>query len=90
MYNILKFILQINKIYLHSIPNVCIISSMPRKNIRKRQAQMHLWLDKPILKRLQRIAKKEGRTATELCREAIADLLLKRDIEEILKNKGVK
>jgi len=62
---------------------------MPRKNIRRRQAQMHLWLDKPILKRLQEIAKKEGRTATELCREAIADLLLKRDIKEIIKNKGV-
>jgi len=63
---------------------------MPRKNIRRRQAQMHLWLDKPILIRLQRIAKNEGRTATELCREAIADLLLKRDIEQIIKNKGVK
>lgn len=62
---------------------------MPRKNIRKRQAQMHLWLDKPILERLRKIAKKEGRTATELCREAIADLLLKRDIEEIIKNKEV-
>jgi len=70
--------------------NVYIISSMPRKNIRRRQAQMHLWLDKPILERLQKIAKNEGRTVTELCREAIADLLLKRDIEQIIKNKGVK
>jgi len=63
---------------------------MPRKNIRKRQAQMHLWLDKPILDKLRKIAKSEGRTATELCREAIADLLLKRDIEQIIKNKGAK
>ncbi len=63
---------------------------MPRKNIRKRQAQMHLWLDKPILERLRKIAKKEGRTVTELCREAIADLLLKRDIEEIIKRKEAK
>ncbi len=75
---------------MHNIPNVYIISSMPRKNIRKRQGQMHLWLDKPILERLRKIAKNEGRTATELCREAIADLLLKRDIEEIIKNKEVK
>ncbi len=85
---LLKFILQINKIYLHSIPNVYIISSMPRKNIRKRQAQMHLWLDRPILERLRKIAKNEGRTVTELCREAIADLLLKRDINEILSKGG--
>lgn len=63
---------------------------MPPKNIRKRQAQMHLWLDKPILEKLRKIAKNEGRTATELCREAIADLLLKRDIEEIIKKKEVK
>jgi len=87
---LLKFILQINKIYLNNTLNVYIISSMPRKNIRRRQAQMHLWLDKPILERLQKIARNEGRTVTELCREAIADLLLKRDIKQIIKNKGVK
>ena len=87
---LLKLILQINKIYLINTLNVYIILSMPRKNIRRRQAQMHLWLDKPILERLHKIAKNEGRTVTELCREAIADLLLKRDIEQIIKSKGVK
>ncbi len=47
--------------------------------MRKRQAQIHIYLDNNVMDRLKNVAKDEGRTATELIREAVADLLKKRE-----------
>lgn len=47
--------------------------------MRRRQAQFHIRLDKNVMDRLKNLAKEEGRTATELIREAVADLLKKRE-----------
>ncbi|MDA2920667.1 ribbon-helix-helix protein, CopG family [Desulfobacterota bacterium AH_259_B03_O07] len=47
--------------------------------MRKRQAQIHIYLDNNVMDRLKNVAKDEGRTATELIREAAADLLKKRE-----------
>ena len=63
---------------------------MARQEIRTKQIKLQLWIDRNVAQRLRILAKKEGRTVTDLCREAIADLLLKRDIEQIIKSKGVK
>lgn len=45
----------------------------------KRIAQFHLHIDKEILNRLKAVARKEGRAMAELVREAMADLLEKRE-----------
>ena len=47
--------------------------------MRRRQAQFHIRLDNNVMDRLKNLAKEEGRTATELIREAVADLLKKRE-----------
>ncbi len=47
--------------------------------MRRRQAQFHIYLDNNVMDRLRNLAKEEGRTATELIREAVADLLKKRE-----------
>ncbi len=46
-----------------------------KSRLRKRNAQFHLYLDEKVLDRLRAIAEKEGRTITELIREAIGNLL---------------
>jgi len=53
--------------------------------MRKRDTQFHLYLDKEVMERLKTLAKEEGRTVTELLREAVADLLKKREIRKIKK-----
>jgi predicted DNA-binding protein len=52
---------------------------------KKRLGQFHLHIDEDILERLKAVARKEGRAMAELVREAMADLLKKREC-----NKGVK
>jgi predicted DNA-binding protein len=46
-----------------------------KSRVRKRNAQFHLYLDEKVLNRLRAIAEREGRTITELIREAIGNLL---------------
>lgn len=46
-----------------------------KSKVRERSAQFHLYLDEKLLNRLRAIAEKEGRTVTELMREAIGNLL---------------
>jgi predicted transcriptional regulator len=55
--------------------------------MRQRSAQFLLRLDENILDGLRVLAKKEGRTATELLREAVADLLKKREMHKSKKSK---
>jgi len=52
---------------------------------RKRDKQFLIWLDNNIHKRLKQLAENEGRSISELIRESIADLLTKREVEEIIK-----
>ncbi len=52
---------------------------------RKRNKQFLIWLDDNIHKRLKQLAENEGRSISELIRESIADLLTKREVEEIIK-----
>ncbi len=47
--------------------------------MRKRQSQFHIYFDKDVLDRLRKVAKEEGRTVTELIREAVAELLRDRE-----------
>ncbi len=47
--------------------------------MRRRQAQFHIYLETTILDRLRELAKEEGRTTTELIREAVAELLKDRE-----------
>ena len=47
--------------------------------MRKRQSQFHIYFDKDVLDRLMKVAKEEGRTVTELIREAVAELLSDRE-----------
>jgi predicted DNA-binding protein len=54
---------------------------------RKRDKQFLVWLDENIHERLKKLAKQEGRSVSELIREAIADLLTKREVEQILKKR---
>ena len=51
--------------------------------MRKRDTQFHLYLDKDVMDRLKTLAKEEGRTVTELLREAAADLIKKREIKKL-------
>ena len=46
-----------------------------KSRVRKRNAQFHLYLDEKVLNRLRAIAEREGRTITELIREAVGNLL---------------
>jgi predicted DNA-binding protein len=46
-----------------------------KSRARKRNAQFHLYLDEKVLDRLREIAEREGRTITELIREAIGNIL---------------
>jgi predicted DNA-binding protein len=46
-----------------------------KSKVRKRNAQFHLYLDEKVLDRLREIAEREGRTITELIREAIGNLI---------------
>jgi hypothetical protein len=46
--------------------------------MRKRDAQFLIWFDRRVLERLKQVAEEEGRTVTELIREAVAELLRKR------------
>ena len=50
--------------------------------MRKRAAQFLVRFDEKILERLKRVAEEEGRTVTELIREAVAALLRKRGKEK--------
>lgn len=50
-----------------------------RQASRRRYGQFHLYLDEDILAQVKELAKKEGRTTAELVREAMADLLKKRE-----------
>ncbi len=50
----------------------------PQKR-KRRFAQFHLHIDEEILDRLKAVAGKEGRAMAELVREAMADLLKKRE-----------
>jgi predicted DNA-binding protein len=54
---------------------------------RKRDKQFLVWLDENIHERLKKLAKQEGRSVSELIRESIADLLTKREVEQILKSR---
>jgi predicted transcriptional regulator len=54
---------------------------------RKRDKQFLIWLDENIHARLKQLGEKEGRSVSELIRESIADLLTKREIEQILKKR---
>lgn len=54
---------------------------------RKRDKQFLIWLDENVHARLKKLGKKEGRSVSELIRESIADLLTKREVEQILKNR---
>lgn len=47
--------------------------------MRKRDAEFLVWFDRRILDKLKQVAEEEGRTATELIREAVAELLRKRE-----------
>ncbi len=47
--------------------------------MRQRSAQFLVRFDEAILNKLRKIAKQEGRTATELIREAVAKLLRDRE-----------
>lgn len=49
--------------------------------MRKRTAELRVRIDKNIHNTLKRIAEKEGRTISELVREAIASLLRERERE---------
>lgn len=49
--------------------------------MRKRKAELRVRLDEGIYDTLKQIARKEGRTISELVREAMADLLKKRETE---------
>lgn len=50
--------------------------------MRKRTAQFLIRFDERILETLQKVAKEEGRTVTELIREAVAEFLRKRGISQ--------
>jgi predicted DNA-binding protein len=50
-----------------------------RQERKKRYGQFHLHIDEEILERLKAVARKEGRAMAELVREAMADLLRKRE-----------
>jgi len=54
---------------------------------RKRDKQFLIWLDENIHARLKKLGEKEGRSVSELIREAIADLLTKREVEQILESR---
>ena len=56
---------------------------MEKRQERKRYAQFHLWIDPDILNQLRALARREGRTTAELVREAMADLLKKREGHKI-------
>jgi predicted transcriptional regulator len=47
--------------------------------MRQRNAMFHVRFEDHILEKLKQIAKKEGRTVTELVREAVAELLRERE-----------
>lgn len=47
--------------------------------MRKRDAEFLVWFDRRILDKLKQVAEEEGRTVTELIREAVAELLRKRE-----------
>jgi predicted transcriptional regulator len=47
--------------------------------MRKRDAQFLIWFDRKVLDKLKQVAEEEGRTATELIREAVAALLRRRE-----------
>lgn len=55
---------------------------------RKRDKQFLIWLDESIHARLKKLGEKEGRSVSELIRESIADLLTKREIEQIIKGRS--
>jgi cytidylate kinase len=65
----------------------CIYNVYNTSMVRKRHKQFLIWLDESIHSRLKKLAEKEGRSVSELIREAIADLLSKREIEQILKKR---
>lgn len=47
--------------------------------MRQRSAQFLVRFDDAILNKLRQVAKEEGRTATELIREAVAEFLIDRE-----------
>jgi hypothetical protein len=49
--------------------------------VRRRDAPFLIWFDRKILEGLKQVAEEEGRTVTELIREAVAELLRKREKE---------
>lgn len=51
------------------------------RDMRKRKAELRVRIDKGIKDTLKEIARAEGRTISELVREAVANLLSKREIE---------
>jgi predicted DNA-binding protein len=56
--------------------------------MRRRAAQFLVRFDEKILERLKQVAEEEGRTVTELIREAVAALLRKREKEKPKKKGG--
>ena len=54
---------------------------------RKRDKQFLIWLDENVHARLKKLGEKEGRSVSELIRESIADLLTKREVEQILRKR---
>jgi len=55
--------------------------------MRQRSAQFLVRFDEAILNKLRGVAKEEGRTATELIREAVAELLQKRGLKKSKKGR---
>jgi predicted DNA-binding protein len=49
--------------------------------MRKRKAELRVRMDRGIYDTLKKVAQTEGRTISELVREAVADLLKKRKTE---------
>ncbi len=56
---------------------------MKKPQRKRRFAQFHLHIDEEILDRLKAVAGKEGRAMAELVREAMADLLKKRECKGV-------
>ena len=55
---------------------------------RKRDKQFLIWLDEKIHARLKKLGEEEGRSVSELVRQSIADLLKKREVEQIIKRRS--